>query len=119
MSDSNQHDTVSDSDQHDTVSDSETDTGSLEVRDRADLGRYELLSDGTVVGHADYSLRGDEMTIPHVETELSLRGRGLGSKLMDGVIADVVDRQLTVVPVCPFAASYLHDHPDLAYLIKR
>ena len=112
-------DTVSDSDQQGTVSDSEADIGDLEVRNRADLGRYELLQDGVVVGHADYSLRDDEITIPHVETERSLRKRGLGSKLMEGVIADVVDRQLTVVPVCPFAADYLHDHPDLAYLIKR
>ena len=110
---------MSDSDQRGTASDSKPDTGGLEVRNQADLGRYELLQDGAVVGHADYSLRGDEMTIPHVETELSLRGRGLGSKLMEGLIADVIDRQLTVVPVCPFAASYLHDNPDLAYLIKR
>lgn len=102
------------SDQHDTGNSS-----GLEVRDRADLGRYELLRGGEVLGYANYSLRGDEITIPHVETELALRGQGLGSKLMDGVIADVVDRQLTVVPVCPFAASYLHDNPDLAYLIKR
>lgn len=100
-------------------SDGAKNTGGLEVRNRADLGRYELLRDGTVVGHANYSLRGDEITIPHVETEQALRGQGLGSKLMEGVIADVVDRNLTVVPVCPFAASYLHDNPDLAYLIKR
>lgn len=99
------------SDQHDT--------DGLEVHNREDLGRYELLRDGAVVAHADYSLRGSEITIPHVETDPSLRGGGLGSRLMDGVIADVVDRQLTVVPVCPFAASYLHDNPDLAYLIKR
>ena len=110
---------MSDSDERSTASDGGLDTGSLEVRNQADLGRYELLQDGTVVGHASYSLRGDEMTIPHVETQPSLRGRGLGSKLMEGVIADVIDRQLTVVPVCPFAASYLHDNPDLAYLIKR
>ena len=119
MSGSDQRETVSGSDQRETANDSEAETGGLEVHTRADLGRYELLSEGTVVGHADYSLHGDEMTIPHVETNLSLRGRGFGSKLMEGVIADVVERQLTVVPVCPFAASYLHDNPDLAYLIKR
>lgn len=94
-------------------------TTKLKVENRADLGRYELVRDGTVVGHATYALKGDEITIPYVETNLDLRGQGLGSKLMEGVIADVVDRNLTVVPVCPFAAAYLHDNPDLAYLIKR
>lgn len=95
------------------------DTTDLEVVNKPEANRYELVRNGTVLGHADYALRGDEITIPHVETDPSLRGQGLGSKLMDGVIADVVDRNLTVVPVCPFAASYLHDNPDLAYLIKR
>ena len=82
-------------------------------------GRYELLRDGSVIGHAAYSLNGDEITIPHVETDPALRNQGLGSALMAGVIADVVERNLSVVPVCPFAAAYLHDNPDLAYLIKR
>ncbi|MCB1027901.1 MAG: N-acetyltransferase [Microthrixaceae bacterium] len=95
------------------------DTTELEVVDQPDRGRYELLRNGTMIGYADYSLRGDEITIPHVETDAAQRGQGLGSRLMDGVIADVVDRNLTVVPVCPFAAAYLHEHPDLAYLIKR
>lgn len=57
-------------------------TATLEVVNRPEDGRYELLRDGSVIGHAAYSLNGDEITIPHVETDPALRNQGLGSALM-------------------------------------
>lgn len=74
-------------------------TATLEVVNRPEDGRYELLRDGSVIGHAAYSLNGDEITIPHVETDPALRNQGLGSALMAGVIADVVERNLSLIHI--------------------
>ena len=72
---------MSDSDQQGTVSDSEADIGVLEVRNRADLGRYELLQDGGVVGHADYSVSYTHLTLPTRELgQISVVGGPLKKK---------------------------------------
>ncbi len=84
----------------------------LTVVDRPDDQRYELHLDGARVGLADYSLRNDVMTIPHVETNPEHRGKNFAAQLMAGVLDDVRARNLTVRPLCPYADAYMRRNPD-------
>ena len=82
------------------------------VRDNPGRSRYELVDDGTVIGFADYVVRGDTIVIPHTEIERRLQGQGLGAILVRGALDDVRARGLAVVPQCWFVAQFIDEHPD-------
>ncbi len=81
------------------------------VRDNPDRQRYELVIDDEIVSIADYSLRGDSLVVPHVETNPAHRGQGNADRLMAGMLADLRATGRTIVPLCPFAADYIRQHP--------
>ena len=82
------------------------------VSEVLDVGRFELRRDGDLVGFATYTMRGESVVVPHVETFPEHRGQGYAARLMAGLL-DIVRRTgRTITPLCPFAAQYLRDHPD-------
>lgn len=72
-----------------------------------ELSRYEILSDGTLAGFADFRERDGRLIFTHTETLPEFSGQGLGLKLAEGAVADAVAREATIVPVCPFFLRYL------------
>jgi predicted GNAT family acetyltransferase len=91
----------------------------LTVQRRPGNNRYELLLDGSVVALADFLLRDDVVTIPHVETNPEHRGKDFAAQLMSGVLADVRERNQTVRPLCTYAAAYMQRHPESNDLLAR
>ncbi len=77
-----------------------------------DEHRYELHIDDEVVSIADFRERPGAIVVPHVETKPSRRGNGYAEQLMAGVIDDLTERSLKIVPLCPFAADYVAGRPD-------
>jgi len=73
--------------------------------------RYELRADGGVAV-AYYEPRGDAVTFTHTVVPEGLRGRGLGSILIAGALADVRRRGIKAVAQCSFVAAYLQRHPE-------
>ncbi|HET9168644.1 MAG TPA: GNAT family N-acetyltransferase [Actinospica sp.] len=84
----------------------------IDVTDNRPLSRYEARLGDELVGHADYRLDGGRLTITHTEVDPAHGGRGVGSELVRQVLRDVADRELELVPRCPFVADYLRRHPD-------
>lgn len=84
------------------------------VRDAPDLGRFELVEDGEVIGVADYVIRGDTVEMPHTTIRADRRGEGLGDVLVAGAVADLTGRGLRITASCWFVADYLARHPELA-----
>jgi len=75
--------------------------------------RFELLIDGELVSLASFYTRDDAtVVIPHVGTEPEHRGQGYATKLMDGVVAILRETNRKLMPLCPFAAMYMRDHPE-------
>lgn len=89
----------------------------LSVVDVPESSRFELLLDGERVGLADYSLAGDVVTVPHVETNPEHRGKGFAAVLMDGVVASLRANGQTIRPICPYAAAYMRRRPDAQVLL--
>jgi hypothetical protein len=87
------------------------------VRDNRERQRYELILDDRIVTIADYQLDGSTLVVPHVETDPAMRGQGMADRLMRGMLDDLRAREMTIIPVCHFAASFLRDHPDDADLL--
>ncbi|MGB3734256.1 MAG: GNAT family N-acetyltransferase [Ilumatobacter sp.] len=89
----------------------------LSVIDVPDSSRFELLLSGERVGLADYSVSGDVVTVPHVETDPAHQGQGFAAVLMEGVLESVRTRGQTIRPVCPYAAAYMRRHPETQDLL--
>ncbi|MDE0065391.1 MAG: GNAT family N-acetyltransferase [Acidimicrobiaceae bacterium] len=89
----------------------------LEVRNNSARQRYELIVEGRIVSVADYQLDGTIVVVPHVETDPSMRGRGLADRLMRGMLDDLRANKQSILPLCGFAAAFIDDHPEDADLL--
>ena len=87
------------------------------VTDNADASRLEIHAGGEVAELA-YRTRPGRLVLIHTEVPDSLGGRGFGGQLVLGAIGKAVHEGLTVVPLCPFAHSWLKRHPDDAARVK-
>jgi uncharacterized protein len=81
------------------------------IRDNRELQRFELPVDGGVV-FADYRRQPGRLVITHVETPPALRGGGLASELMRGVVEEARAEQVKVLPLCGYARAWMQRHPE-------
>ena len=87
-----------------------------QVRQNTALNRFEMdVAGGTAL--AFYRLADGVMTITHTEVPAGVRGRGIGSQMMHGVLQNVRAQGLKVVPRCPFVADFINRHPVYADLV--
>jgi uncharacterized protein len=85
----------------------------LQVVHVPENSRYELRLGDRMIGEAAYHRRrnSNRIAFTHTEVDESVEGRGLGSRLAAGALADVRRQGLEVVPLCPFMAHYIASHP--------
>ena len=88
-----------------------TDAITIERNDEA--RRYELKLDGALAGYAEYRTNPGRITFTHTVVYPEHEGQGLGSRLATFVLDEAVARGDTIVPVCPFIAAYLREHPGV------
>ncbi len=91
----------------------------IEIRDKSELSRYEILDGGQLAGFADYRLHDGRLIFPHAEIDPEHQGAGLGSRLARFALDDARARELAVVPLCPFIASYVDSHPEYLDLVPE
>lgn len=62
--------------------------------------------DGTRLAAMEFTMAGtNKMIIDHTEVDDSLRGQGVGKKLLSHIIDYVRKNEIRVIPLCPFAKS--------------
>ena len=76
------------------------------MEDNTAAKRFELEIDGHIV-FADYRLEGNMLYINHVEAPEALRGSGAASKLMQEIADKAKAEQLSIIPICSYAASWI------------
>lgn len=84
-----------------------------DVVDRPEEHRLVLQHDG-VTAELVYRLRAGRLVLVHTGVPDELEGHGIGGKLVRAALDKAVADDLTVVPSCPFARSWLERHPDEA-----
>lgn len=90
------------------------------VVDNRDELRYELWLDDKRVGELRYTREDDgHLVLVHTEVDPSVEGHGLGNTLIEGALADIRERGLTMTPFCPFVRRYLERHPEAEDLVHR
>jgi predicted GNAT family acetyltransferase len=88
-----------------------------EVRNNAELNRFELEVDGHLAV-AYYRPAPGLITFTHTEVPPALGGRGVGSTLVRGALDLVRAQGLKVVSKCPFVSAYLGKHPEFNDLVE-
>jgi predicted GNAT family acetyltransferase len=49
----------------------------------------------------------NEIYLTHTEVPVELEGQGIGSQLVEKVLADIKQHGLRMIPLCPFVAAYI------------
>ncbi|MGF3057499.1 GNAT family N-acetyltransferase [Microbacterium sp. YY-01] len=80
------------------------------VTNNEELTRYEVHSDGTLAGFAEYSRRAGSIRFTHTEVDPAFQGRGLAQTLAQEALTDAAASGDEIVPLCPFIEKYLRSN---------
>jgi hypothetical protein len=89
----------------------------LRIVDEPGRRRYEARLADDVVGFVEYRVAGGRRILFHTEVDPSMEGRGIGGRLVAGVLDDIRARGLRISVKCPFVAAYLERHPEQRDLV--
>jgi predicted GNAT family acetyltransferase len=89
---------------------------SLIVRDNASASRLEIQL-GDQVAFAEHRVEANTITFTHTRVPEAWRGKGMGTQLIKAGLSLARERNLKVVPQCPFFAAYIRAHPETQDLL--
>lgn len=86
------------------------------VRHNSEQQRFELeTSAGLAV--AEYHREGDTLIVFFTEVPSTLHGRGIGKKLVRGLLEEARRSKLRIMPRCSFVAAFIQGHPEYRDLL--
>jgi predicted GNAT family acetyltransferase len=83
------------------------------VTDNQAGSRLEFRADG-FLAELRYRRNGRRLVLIHTEVPPELEGRGIGGRLVSAAVDRAAQDAMTIVPLCPFARSWLQRHADAA-----
>jgi len=89
----------------------------LKAADNPGEARFEIRADGELAGFVLYHLRGDQIAFMYTESDDRFRGHGVAGRLVQASLDAARERQLTVLPYCPFVQSWITAHREYADLV--
>ena len=79
--------------------------------------QYEFHIDDSIA-KIEYIKAQNKIFLTHTEVPKELEGLGIGSSLIKKVLGDIQKQELTLVPLCPFVASYIKQEGKLLMKIE-
>jgi len=89
-----------------------------ELRNNRINKQYEFHIDG-LIPRLEYIRTKDKIFLTHTEVPEKLEGQGIGSQLIKAVLEEIERQDLTLVPLCPFVAGYIKEHPEWRKLVLK
>lgn len=89
----------------------------LTLRENTADHRYEGIVADEVVGWVEYRRFGTRTVIRHTVVEPRLRGTGIGARLVEAVLKDLLSHNQTLTNYCGFVTDFLQTHPRYHALI--
>jgi hypothetical protein len=88
----------------------------LPVQDNVEHERFEVELEGTV-SYAEYTLAEGTITFTHTLVPEALRGRGIGTQLVQAGLAAAKAQHRGVIPQCSMFSEYMRRHPETLELL--
>ena len=82
-----------------------------DVVDNPTESRFEIVEDAGL-SVLEYRIVRDRLSLIHTGVPSQFEGRGYASALVEAAVQKARDENLTVVPYCPYARSWIEKHPD-------
>ena len=73
--------------------------------------QFEILIDGQIA-FVEYYLDGNKIHLTHTEVPETLKGKGIGSQLIEQTLQYIKKNHLVLVPLCSFVANYVNNHSE-------
>jgi predicted GNAT family acetyltransferase len=90
-----------------------TDTSDTAVIDNQAKSRLEFRTEGQLA-ELVYHVSGTRLILIHTGVPDALGGRGIAGKLVRAALDKATASGMTIVPLCPYARSWLERNPDEA-----
>ena len=94
------------------------DLDKIEVTRNEKEHTFETWIDGHL-SKLDYMQDGNNFVIEHVGVDPEFRGQGVAGKITQVALEYAKANSLRVIPMCSYAASYIHRNPQYADLTKQ
>lgn len=97
------------------MTDAETHEITLTESDRR--GRYAMLHEDGRESELTYAIRDGAIALDHTFTPRDLRHQKAAIRLLEFAVADLRERGLKAIPVCPYVTLQFERHPEWADLL--
>ncbi len=86
----------------------------------AEKGAAQIFRNEDLIAEMTWFKGGDDhMVIDHTMVDESLKGQGIGRKLLDAVVAMARKEKLRIRPVCPFVVAVFTKTPELHDILYK
>ncbi len=83
-------------------------------------GRFFIEIDGSTKAEMTFSVAGkDKMIIDHTEVDSSLKGQGVGYKLVEASVQYARENKIKILPLCPFAHAVFKKKPEYGDVVFK
>ena len=86
--------------------------------DNEEKKQYEFHIDD-LIPRIEYIKAQGTIYLTHTEVPPRLKGQGIGAELVRQVLEDIKEKDLTLVPLCPFVATYISKNPEWKQLVLK
>jgi len=91
----------------------------IKIRERENKGFAIAHEDGKKAGLMSYSIpASDFIIIDHTEVEQEYNGKGVGKKLLYKIVEMAREKNLKILPLCPFANAMFKKLEDIQDVLK-
>ena len=78
----------------------------------AGRGAFFLEENGETLAEMEISVTNGKLTVYHTEVAEKLKGQGVAGKLLSTMASYAREKDLKVIPLCPYVLAQFNRHPD-------
>ncbi|MBW8243681.1 N-acetyltransferase [Muricauda oceani] len=80
--------------------------------------RFEIAIEGRYA-FTNYGEFGNQIALVHTETDPEISGQGAASALIEKTLRYLEEKQIELLPFCPFVFAYIRRHPEWKRIVSK